>query len=53
MADLFDTAERLKGIAYMVEMTYLRILASSAAAYEQGVKFKGVDYEPVRKVRKA
>jgi hypothetical protein len=42
MADLTDAAERLKGIAYMVETAYLRVLVSSAAAYKQGVKFKGV-----------
>jgi hypothetical protein len=53
MTDLTDAAERLKEIAHMVEAAYLRVLASSAAAYKQGVKFKGVDDRPVRKARKA
>jgi hypothetical protein len=48
MADLTDTAERLKEIAHMVEVAHLRVLASLAAAYKRGVKFKGVDYEPAR-----
>jgi hypothetical protein len=48
MAELCGTAEWLKATAYMVEVAYLRVLASSAAAYKQGVKFKGVDYKPAR-----
>jgi hypothetical protein len=35
----------------MVEMACLRVLASAAAAQEQGVKFKGVK-APAQKARK-
>jgi hypothetical protein len=48
MAELFQTAEWLKATAHMVEAAYVRVLASAAAAATQGVKFKGVDYKPVR-----
>jgi hypothetical protein len=49
MAELTDAAEHLKGIAHMVETAYIRTLASAAAAYKQGVKFKGVDDKPARR----
>jgi hypothetical protein len=49
MAGLFETAEWLKATAHMVEAAYLRVLASAAAAYAQGVKFKGVDDKPARR----
>jgi hypothetical protein len=49
MASLFGTAEWLKATAQMVEMAYLRVLASAAAAHTQGIKFKGVDYKPARR----
>ena len=52
MAELADTAERLKELAQMVEGAYARVLSSAAAAYQQGVKFKGVDDGPKRKARK-
>jgi hypothetical protein len=45
-----ETAEWLKATAYMVEMAYLRVLVSAAAAQEKGVKFKGVHYEAARRV---
>jgi hypothetical protein len=50
MAGLLETAEWLKATAYMVEMAYLRVLVSAAAAQEKGVKFKGVHYEAARRV---
>ena len=49
MANLSDGAERLKEIAHMVDVAYLRMLASAVAAHKQGVKFKGVDYKPARR----
>jgi hypothetical protein len=48
MGHLAETDEWLKATAHMVEVAYLRVLASAAAAYAQGVKFKGVDDKPVR-----
>jgi hypothetical protein len=52
MANLADTAERLKELTHMVEGAYARVLASAAAAQTQGIKFKGVDDGPSRKARK-
>ena len=49
MADLADTAERLKELAEMVEGAYARVLASAAAAHTQGIKFKGVNDKPARR----
>jgi hypothetical protein len=49
MANLSDATERLKEIAHMTEAAYARVLASAAAAYKQGVKFKGVDDKPARR----
>jgi hypothetical protein len=48
MTRLAETGETLKAIAHMVEIADLRFLASLAAAYKQGVKFKGVDDKPAR-----
>jgi hypothetical protein len=48
MAHLSGTAEWLKATAHMVEIAYLRVLASAAAAHVQGIKFKDVDNEPAR-----
>jgi hypothetical protein len=48
MANLSDATERLKEIAHMTEAAYARVLASAAAAYKQGVKFKGVNVKPAR-----
>jgi hypothetical protein len=49
MAELLNAGERLKEIAHMAEAAYVRVLASAAAAYKQGVKFKGVDDKPARR----
>jgi len=49
MGHLAEAEEWLKATARMVEMAYLRVLASAAAAHTQGIKFKGVDYKPVRR----
>jgi hypothetical protein len=38
MAHLAKTGEWLKGMAYMVEAAYLRVLASAAAAHVKGVE---------------
>jgi hypothetical protein len=38
--------ERFKELAFMIDQAYLRVLVSAAAAYKQGVKFKGVDDSP-------
>jgi hypothetical protein len=49
MGHLAETEEWLKATAHMVEVAYLRVLASAAAAHTQGIKFKGVDYKPARR----
>jgi hypothetical protein len=46
MANLSETAEWLKATPRMVEMAYLRVLASAAAAHTQGIKFKRSDDKP-------
>jgi hypothetical protein len=48
MGCLHGTAEWLKATAYMVEIAYVRVLASASAAYVQGIKFKGIDNKPAR-----
>lgn len=45
MANISSTAEWLKGVVYMLDTAYLRILASAAAHDKAGGKFKGVDDE--------
>jgi hypothetical protein len=50
MAHLAETGEWLKGMAYMVEAAYLRVLASAAAAHIKGVE--GVDKPNRRKAVK-
>ena len=49
VANLVDTAERLKVLTEMVEGAFARVLASAAAAYTQGIKFKGVNDKPARR----
>jgi hypothetical protein len=49
MGHLAETEEWLKATARMVEMAYLRVLASAAAAYTKGIKFKGVNDKPARR----
>jgi hypothetical protein len=49
MGHLAETEEWLKATAHMVEVAYLRVLASAAAAHIQGIKFKRVDYKPARR----
>jgi hypothetical protein len=43
MGHLAEAEEWLKATARMVEMAYLRVLASAAAAHVQGIKFNGRD----------
>jgi hypothetical protein len=49
MGHFLGTAEWLKATAHMVEMAYLRVLASAAAADPKGIKFEGVDDKPAHR----
>jgi hypothetical protein len=49
MAHLADTGEFLKATAFMVEMAYLRVLASASAARIRRRPFKGVNDKPARR----
>jgi hypothetical protein len=49
MGALAETEEFLKGVAYMVNSAYVRLLASASAAIVQKRPFKGVNDKPARK----
>jgi hypothetical protein len=51
MADLASSAEMLKGVVYMIDAAYMRVLASAAAYDKAGRQFKGV--APSRRKRPA